>query len=158
MKQVVIENPVLNSPYEPPRRHFKFDDEGITNEIVESRRISSYFIPIAKPKKRGKQLHFDTEWTQDRVSPNHWINQVRARVDRWREVGDLTRTVTNTTRQLLEYWRDPGREKKLFFCQIAALETAIYLTGGGWRNVNSSTGELSAFTGPLWPRPTGRRF
>jgi type III restriction enzyme len=70
MKQVVIENPVLNSPHEPPRRHFKFDDEGITNEIVESRRISSYFIPIAKPKKRGKQLHFDTEWTQDRVSPN----------------------------------------------------------------------------------------
>jgi len=128
MKQVVIENPVLNSPFEPPQRHFKFDDEGITNEIVESRRISSYFIPIAKPKKKGKQLQFDTEWTQDRVSPNHWINQVRARVDRWREVGDLSRTVTSTTRQLLQYWRDPGREKKLFFCQIEALETAIYLT------------------------------
>ena len=46
MKQVVIENPVLNSPFEVPQRHFKFDDEGITNEIVESRRSSAYFIPI----------------------------------------------------------------------------------------------------------------
>ena len=36
MKQVVIENPVLNSPFEVRRRYFKFDDEGITNEIVEA--------------------------------------------------------------------------------------------------------------------------
>lgn len=49
MVQVVIENPVLNSPFRKPIRHFSFSDEGITNEIVESRRISSYFVPIAKP-------------------------------------------------------------------------------------------------------------
>lgn len=84
MKQVVIENPVINSPFEGPKRHFKFTDEGITNEIVESRRTSSYFIPIAKPKKRGKQLQFDTEWTQDRVEENRFINEVRRRVDAWR--------------------------------------------------------------------------
>jgi hypothetical protein len=29
MSQVVIENPVLNSPYCEPSRHFKFDDEGL---------------------------------------------------------------------------------------------------------------------------------
>jgi type III restriction enzyme len=28
----------------------------------------------------------------------------------------------------LEYWQRPEREKKLFFCQIEALETAIYIT------------------------------
>ena len=53
MKPVVIENPILNSPFEMPRRHFKFDDDGITDEIVEGRRPSSYFIPIASPKKKG---------------------------------------------------------------------------------------------------------
>ena len=57
----VIENPVLNSPYKEPARHFRFSDEGITSEIVESRRASSYFIPIPKPKKKGSQLIFDTE-------------------------------------------------------------------------------------------------
>ncbi len=30
MSQVVIENPIINSPFEEPTRHFKFDDEGIT--------------------------------------------------------------------------------------------------------------------------------
>ena len=38
MKQVVIENPMLNSPFEEPGRHFKFSDEGITDEVVEARR------------------------------------------------------------------------------------------------------------------------
>ena len=47
MKQVVIENPVINSPFEVPARHFRFDEDGITNQIVEGRRLSSYFVPIA---------------------------------------------------------------------------------------------------------------
>ena len=65
MPDVVIENPVLNSPYLEPTRHFKFSDEGITDVILNQRRSSAYFIPIAKPKKKGKQLAFDTEWTQE---------------------------------------------------------------------------------------------
>ncbi len=62
MPQVVIENPILNSPFKEPTKHFKFSDEGITDEVVESRRISSYFVPIAKPRKKagGKQLVLDT--------------------------------------------------------------------------------------------------
>ncbi|MFH0800434.1 MAG: hypothetical protein V2A66_09685 [Pseudomonadota bacterium] len=51
MKQVTIENPILNSPYEEPKQHFRFTEDGITNEIVEERRISAYFIPVARPKK-----------------------------------------------------------------------------------------------------------
>jgi len=37
MSQVVIENPIINSPFEELARHFKFDDEGITNVQVEGR-------------------------------------------------------------------------------------------------------------------------
>jgi len=40
VRQVVIDNPVLTSPYSEPTRHFRFDEEGITNEIVEARRVS----------------------------------------------------------------------------------------------------------------------
>ncbi|MEK6681287.1 MAG: DEAD/DEAH box helicase family protein [Nitrospirota bacterium] len=126
MKQVLIENPVLNPPYNEPNWHFKFTDEGITNEIVEKRRISSYFVPIAKPKKKGKQLFFDTEWTQDRIEENKFINQIRSRISLWRERGYFG--VTKTTRFLLDYWNNPVREKKLFFCQIEAIETIIYIT------------------------------
>ena len=87
MSQVVIENPILNGPFDEPTRHFRFTDEGITNEIVDGRRVSSYFIPIAKPKKKGKQQVFDTEWTQDRIEENKLVNDIRRRVAIWREGG-----------------------------------------------------------------------
>ena len=58
-------------PFLEPGRHFKFTDEGITNEVVSGRRSSSYLIPIAPPKKEGKQLSFDIEWTQDRIEENN---------------------------------------------------------------------------------------
>jgi type III restriction enzyme len=128
LKQVVIENPVINSAFKEPSRHFKFTEEGITDETVESRRTSAYFVPIAPPKKKGKQgqLSFDTEWTEDRLKENKFINRVRERVAMWRSGGHIG--VTGTTSRLLEYWSNPDREKKLFFCQIEALETVIYIT------------------------------
>ena len=124
-QQIVIENPILNSPFEEPDRHFRFDDDGITSDIVSIRRISSYFVPIAKPRKKGKQLLLDPEWTQDRLEENKLINDIRGRVELWRQGGYSG--VTRTTLRLLEYWIDPEREKKLFFCQIEALETLIYI-------------------------------
>ncbi len=126
MSQVVIENPIINSPFDEPTRHFRFTDEGITDEIVDGRRTSSYFVPIAKPKKKGsKQLQFDTEWTQDRIEENKLVNDIRRRVAMWRKGGYVG--VTPTTARLIAYWTDPTREKKLFFCQNEALETAIYV-------------------------------
>ena len=127
MSDTVIDNPVLNSPFAEPTRHFRFTDEGITSEVVEGRRSSGYFVPIARPKKQSAgQLVFDTEWTQDRIEPNPFVNRVRAHVSRWRQGGYVG--VTPTTARLIAYWTDPEREKPLFFCQNEALETVIYLT------------------------------
>lgn len=123
MSDVVIENPILNSPFEEPRRHFKFDKSGITKEIVESRRRSSYFIPIAASKRKGAQQSL---WTEERIEENELINQIRNRVDQWRSGGYAG--VTNTTSRLLEHWNNPERERRLFFCQIEAIETIIYIT------------------------------
>jgi type III restriction enzyme len=113
--QVVIANPIINSPFVEP-----------TDEIVLGRRQSEYFVPIARPRKKSQeQLAFET-WTKDRIRPNEFINRVRGRVELWRRGGYVG--ITRTTRRLLEYWQDSGRERKLFFCQIEALETAIYIT------------------------------
>ena len=54
MAQTRIENPILNSPFAEPTRHFRFGADGITNEVVQGRRPSSYFVPIARPRVRGK--------------------------------------------------------------------------------------------------------
>jgi type III restriction enzyme len=60
MPESIIENPVLNPPYREPARHCQFTDDGITNDIVKTRRSSAYFVPIPPPEKKGKQLAFDT--------------------------------------------------------------------------------------------------
>jgi len=102
MSPVVIENPVINSPYREPGRHFKFNDEGITDEIEAGRRISSYFIPIARPRsRRGGQMAFDTEWTQERVKENEAINKIRDQVNQWRRGGYVG--ITAVSRSLLDY-------------------------------------------------------
>ena len=125
----VIENPILNSPYREPTRHFHFDDDGITSTIVEGRRESSFFIPIAPPKKKisATQLTLPGEsWTAERLTPNTFINQIREHVALWR--GSGYPGITAVTRDLLDYWTAPERSNPLFFCQVEAAETAIFLT------------------------------
>jgi len=126
---VAIENPILNSPFREPTRHWEFSDEGITTNVVEGRRRSTYFIPIARPKKTtlAGQLTLATPdtWTAERMTENDFINRVRDQVAAFRRA--RYPGVTPVTRELLEYWTDPGRLKPLFFCQVEALETAIFL-------------------------------
>jgi type III restriction enzyme len=57
--------------------------------------------------------------------PIELVNTIRQRVKDWREHGYPG--VTPITRQLLNYWNNPKRERKLFFCQREAAETLIWL-------------------------------
>ncbi len=154
---MVIENPVINTPFEKPIRHFKFSSEGITNEVVDGRRLSSYFVPIARPKKsKGEEQPglFDTEWTEDRIEENKLVNDIRSRVDMWREGGYFG--VTPMTAHLIDYWTAPERDNKLFFCQNEALETAIYVTevaklhGDAW--IENALREANETSNPGLPR------
>jgi len=148
-----IENPVINAPFVEPTRHFEFTDEGITDRILDGRRPSSYFVSIAKPKKKGAQLALP-DWTNDRLQENPTVNEIRVRVAIWRQGGYAG--VTPTTRRLLDYWTDPERDRPLFFCQIEALETAIYLTeaanryGDAW--IDNRLREANDSSNPGLPR------
>src|SRR5437016_1868596 len=121
----VIENPVINSPYEEPGRHFVFGRDGITNDIGEGRRESTFFIPIAPTRRKEAQLDLDSLMTSDRMQPNDLINRIRREVGAWRHGGRIG--VTPTTRRLLEHWADVDRERRLFFCQVEAAETAVFI-------------------------------
>lgn len=126
MPDVVISNPVINSPFIEPTRHFEFGSRGITGNIIDgSRRESSYFVPIAQGRRQTAQLSLEAEWTKDRLRANELVNRIREKVGVWRKGGYTG--VTPTTAQLLEYWANPERERKLFFCQLEAVETAIYI-------------------------------
>lgn len=128
-----IDNPILNSPYEQPDRHYVINPQGPTGEIMDGRRPSESFIPIAVSKKgkRGRdgsvQEGFDFDATHERREKNSLINDIRRDVARWRRDGQYS-GVTPISRKLLQHWADPARENRVIFAQREAAETAIFLT------------------------------
>jgi len=61
----------------------------------------------------------------DDDATNKRINALRDLVDRWRTGG--YEGATPTTRSLLEHWTHPDRTPRLYWAQLEALETIIYL-------------------------------
>lgn len=70
---------LINSPFSEPVRHFKFTEDGITDEIVEGRRQSGYFIPVPAPKgqRRGQVDMLAESYTIDRFQPSQLIKTLR---------------------------------------------------------------------------------
>ncbi len=127
MTDADLSNPILNSPYEPPERHFVLGERGPTGEIRDGRRRSESFIPVPLPKKgSGPQQKLDLDATGERVEENSLINDIRREVELWR-AGNWN-GVTPYSRKLLAHWA-PGRHRDdpVFFCQREAAETAIFL-------------------------------
>jgi type III restriction enzyme len=85
---------------------------------------SEYIVPVPPPRHITQGvLDLDDEYGKRR--PNDIVNDIRARVAVWRHNGHPG--VTPATRRLLEHWNSPDRTRRLFFCQIEAAETAIWL-------------------------------
>ena len=59
---------------------------------------------------------------------NELVNRIRAMVKRWRD--EKYPDATAATRQLLFHWRSETNEPRLFFAQVEAAETLIWLTEG----------------------------
>jgi type III restriction enzyme len=134
-----FERPILNSPYEFPSRHWELDSEGQpTQRVIEKRRRAEFITPIPKPRKRkGKakqqEMVFDegkgvSSAEQQYSQVAEIINEVRTRVDRWRMLPSSAWQVTPETARLLQHWRGEDFDTiRPFFCQIEAVETAIWL-------------------------------
>src|SRR5262245_37036135 len=123
----VIENPILNSPFEEPTRHFRFDaNDQITNTIDTGRRGSSYFLPIAAPKKKAAPGLFDDDYAGETKAESGHVNRIRRLLGKWRL--ERRPEVTPVTRALLEHLPAEDRFRPLFFCQIEAVETLIFIT------------------------------
>jgi type III restriction enzyme len=136
-----FEKPILNSPYAYPARHWELDGDGMpTNRIVERRRSADFITPIPKPKKRkqsgAQQLDllygggFAEGEDGQRYNPTQFIQGVRQQVDQWRRLPNPDSwRVTPETARLLHYWRTHDFQSiRPFFCQLEAVETAIWLT------------------------------
>jgi type III restriction enzyme len=140
MSEQFFDRPILNSPYAYPKRHWQLDESGQpTQQIIESRRQADFITPIPKPKlKKGsasqKSIIFDEghglSTEKQEYAQAQLINSVRSQVDQWRMIRDQSHWgVTPETARLLDYWRNhPFQGIRPFFCQVEAVETAIWLT------------------------------
>lgn len=141
MSNPFFEHPILNSPYLCPQRHWELDAQGQpTQQIKGARRRAEFITPIPKPKKRKaskqKELDLDFAETQrlstqnQKYDPTSIINEVRGQVDQWRAWPNPSEwQVTPETARLLQHWRHHEFSGvRPFFCQVEAVETAIWLT------------------------------
>ena len=139
MEYDFYDHPILNSPYDPPAKHWELDAQGQpTQRVIDSRRSAEFISPIPKPRKRKtprtqQQFVFDegkglsTEEQQYAVT--EMVNEIRRHVDRWRALPDRQWGVTPETARLLRHWRSHQfSDIRPFFCQVEAVETVIWLT------------------------------
>ncbi|MGO9814793.1 MAG: BPTD_3080 family restriction endonuclease [Isosphaeraceae bacterium] len=140
MANPFFDRPILNSPYECPRRHWELDEQGQpTQKVIEDRRRAEFITPIPKPKKRkksGAQQNFvfdegkGLSTQEQQYDPTSIINEVRDHVNLWRAWPNPAEwQVTPETSRLLQHWRHHDfADVRPFFCQVEAVETAIWLT------------------------------
>ena len=140
MSNLFFDHPILNSPYIRPEKHWELDDDGQpTQQIVEVRRGAKFITPIPKPKKRKSTVNqegfiFDEgagiSSKGQQYDPTSIINEVRGCVDTWRSLPNPNQwQVTPETARLLQHWRHHDFSGvRPFFCQVEAVETAIWLT------------------------------
>ncbi len=140
MANPFFDHPILNSPYECPRRHWELDAQGQpTQQIIENRRRAEFITPIPKPKKRKsgtRSRRFRLRRGQGALDQGAAI---RPHLDHQRgarprgPVAGLPNPsqwqVTPETARLLQHWRHHKFSGvRPFFCQVEAVETAIWLT------------------------------
>ncbi|MGQ0556725.1 MAG: BPTD_3080 family restriction endonuclease [Nitrospiraceae bacterium] len=120
MSAYEVPQPILNSPFEEPKEHWHIV-EGEEPEPRPGRRPAMYYYrdPKVKPEKEygtvaGTAIELKL------------VNRIRAQVKKWRSDGYPG--VTRTTLELLQWWQRDGRAQRLFFAQLDAVETIIFLT------------------------------
>ncbi|MGA2940369.1 MAG: type III restriction endonuclease subunit R [Syntrophobacteraceae bacterium] len=120
MTNFEVPDPIQNSPFEEPTRYWYLEKD-LPPELREGRREAGYWYRDPKaPLAEGEHE------ARGRWEPLALVNLIRLRVKEWHEAG--WPGVTRSTLELLSYWRREGRENRLFFAQLEAAETLIFLT------------------------------
>ncbi len=114
-----VKDPILNSPFTEPKSFWQVE-EGKTPVEMAGRRPARYFYRPPGKTAEGNGVGTAIELKM--------VNRIRKRLDEWRQLALRGEGgVTRTTMELLNYWRREGREMRLFFAQLEAAETIIFL-------------------------------
>ncbi len=123
------DNPILNSPYDEPARHYATDAQGNLNytDVRTGRRVFTPDVPQVPVGQQTQGSMFDLNDFRAEYG-EHLVNKVRNELQAWRDSG-YNGVTSRVTRDLLRYWfANPERaaHQKLFFAQQEAVEAAIW--------------------------------
>jgi type III restriction enzyme len=116
-----VPKPILCSPYIEPVWHWRYDTATGAATKTEGRREASYWFRSQRTSTGQLSL-----LAQEESDPLQLVNALRDDVRRWRKTE--WDGATPVTKQLLRYWTRADRARPLFFCQLEAVETVVYLT------------------------------
>lgn len=128
-----VESPIINSPFVEPKCHWQIE-RGKPPVKVDGRRRASYFYRVPEHAGRGRRSRAQAEMFEDAKGEEvelEIVNLIRERVKEWRD-GERSGGIaydgaSAVTKELLELWRSDERMQRLFFAQIEAAETIIFL-------------------------------
>jgi type III restriction enzyme len=126
-----VENPIINSPYEEPTHywHIEANKKPVKRR---GRRPASYFFRVPERAARGRKGKAQDDLFEEEAKGEEYLldlaNLLRLRVQEWR-ARDYS-GATKVTRELIEFWRAEGRTQPLFYAQLEAAETTIFLVEG----------------------------
>ena len=118
MPRATIDRLIVNSPYEEPAKHWRYDRQTRLFDLADGRRPAGYVVASSDSKA------FDDPGVFVEIP---LVNRIRPRIRAWREAGYPG--VTGITKRLLEHWTNPEEfeSRRFFFCQLEAVETLIWL-------------------------------
>jgi type III restriction enzyme len=116
-----VEKPILCSPYEEPGEHWLYDTATGTAQRIQGRRPASYWYKTQRVATQQLSLLAEEEREDLPL-----VNALRQDVKRWRQGG--YEGATQVTKELLQYWWREDRLRRLFFCELEAAETAIFVS------------------------------
>jgi hypothetical protein len=117
-----VNKPILCSPFEEPGEHWQYKTDTGEAFRVSTRRPGAYWFKSRRTGTAQKEFGFVTE---EESEPLPLVNALREDVRKWRDGG--YENATQITKQLLRHWWSKDRTRRLFFCQLEAVETIIYL-------------------------------
>lgn len=118
-----VNRPILSSPYEEPAQHWVYDTGTGLASIAEGRRPASFLFRYQTPTtKAGYQRSL---FLEEELEELPLVNALREDLRRWRSLN--YEGATEITKQLLRHWWSADRPRRLFFCQLEAAESIIFL-------------------------------
>jgi type III restriction enzyme len=127
-----VDSPIINSPFVEPQCHWQIE-RGKPPVKATGRRRAGYFYRVPEHAGRGRKSKNQPEMFETEKGEEvdlFLVNAIRERVKAWRSGGDHGIPydgASNVTKELLDLWRSEERMQRLFFAQIEAVETILFL-------------------------------